>query len=159
MHVAGVVVDVDFTRPVAEDPRSRDAFEDGGTSRLREPIGIDRARIAPRVLEKRDVALMRDDRRPFGGIRAHASRMVEVMMRVDQVLDRFARNCPLHRIDHADRSRFGFRRVDDDDVVFHLNGDTLRGALDHPDAVGDLLCLERRRSGRRRVADVRGNLD
>ena len=149
MHVAGVMVDVDFTRAVAEHAGCPVMpSKTGGASRLREPIGIDRARVAPRVLEKRDVALMRDDRRAFGGIRAHAARMVEVMMRVDQVPDRFARNRPLHRVDHGHRSRFGLRRVDDDDVVFHLDGDALGGALDHPDAVGDLLGLERRRCRR-----------
>ena len=64
----------------------------------REAIRAERVRVLEDLLlVVLLVRFVRDDRNAFRRVRAYAARVVRVMMRVDDVLDRLARRQPLRR--------------------------------------------------------------
>ena len=63
-----------------------------------------------------------------------------MLVRVDHVADRLARRELAHLVDHGTGAPFVQRRLDEDQVILHLDRDAVvRAAADEPDAVGHLV--------------------
>ena len=61
--------------------------------------------------------------------------MIEVAVAVDDVADRLAGRQRLHLLDDGEHPRIGERRLDEDEVIGHLDRDAVvRAAADEPDA-------------------------
>ena len=124
-----------------------------------EAIGRDRVRRLGDALEERLVRLVRQNRRAFIHRRADPAEMIPVMMRRDDVTDRLARNQLLRLGEHRLAARLRERRVDDRDVITHVDGQAvMRRAGQVIHAVGHLLRLDANRR-RLEVADVLRHVD
>ena len=87
---------------------------------------------------------MRDDRRAFGGKRAEAAGVVEVVMRVDDVLDRLVRCEFFHLRDDGEGAGVVLRSFDHDQMIDHFHQHAVVGTAGQiPDAVRHLVGLHR----------------
>src|SRR5436309_13730253 len=92
---------------------------------------------------------VRDDRDTFRDVGSKAARMICVMVRVDDVLDRLVRIDLLDLANRRSGVRLVYRRLDEDHVVLELDEDaSLHAGREEPDTVSDLLGLGRSRNGR-----------
>ena len=85
------------------------------------------------------VQLIRDNGSPFRGSRTEAARMIPVMMGVNDIPNRFARNEPFGFGDHRVGARIVQRSFDDGREVLELDRNAvMRAAGDEPYAFGEL---------------------
>ena len=106
--------------------------------------GLTVAGAATNLLEERPARLVRDHRDAFARERAHAARVVEVVMADDEVLDRLVRHERARFLDDGQRAVVVERALDDDQVVLHLDHHAVMRAAGHvPHPVGGLLALTR----------------
>ena len=84
--------------------------------------------------------------------------MVEVPVAVDDVADRLAGRERLRLLDDGERSRIGERRLDEDEVIGHLDRDAVvRAAGEEPDAGAEPLDDDALRLIARRLGHVEGS--
>ena len=94
-----------------------------------------------------------EDDGPVGRERRQPAGVIEVRVRVHDVLDSFVRDQPLGLCDHGQCARLALPALEHDDVIFELDGERHVAAGDAIDTVGQLLRGGRpchRRSDRRR---------
>ena len=96
-------------------------------------------RQGEQALEVRLVDLVRDDRGALVDEGAQTARVIDVVVRVDDVANRLAGNEPLRLGDDLVRARLALRPLEDDDVVAEVDGEGCVTAENQEDAVGDLL--------------------
>ena len=120
-----------------------DRFDHEWPGHFREAIGVERVSILENFLFViSPVRFVRDDRNTFGRICPNAARVIEMVMRVDEVLDGLVWKHPLRFRDRCHRSIVSSRAFDDDEIVFELDEKTLRRTIiQQPDAVANLLGL------------------
>jgi len=85
-----------------------------------------------------------EERHALGDKRRQAARMIEMWMRADDVPDAFGREQLPGFGDHGETARFVLPSLEDDDVVFELDGERDVASRDAIDAVGELLGRSRR---------------
>src|SRR5437867_12272256 len=93
---------------------------------------------------------MRDNSCAMSNVGAKSTRVIEVMMRVHDVLDRFARNELLHLPDYSQRPVFILRSLDHRNEVAELDSHTIvRSTADQPNSLCQLLRFHTDRRDRR----------
>ena len=102
-------------------------------------IRVERVRHAERLLEIGLVQLVREDGRPFGDGRPQAARVVDVAVRVDDVLDGLVRNQPFGFGDDREPTSLALPGFDDRDVVLEVDRDRRIASRNQIHAVADLL--------------------
>ena len=94
------------------------------------------------LLEVRPAGVVGDQCDALARERAHAARVVEVVVADDEVLDRLVRHERARFLDDGQRAVVVQRPLDDDQVVLHLDHHAVMRAAGHvPHAVGGLLAL------------------
>ena len=94
-----------------------------------------RVRTFDDLLDERRVSLMRDDREPFGDRRPDSARMIEMVMAVDDVRQRFARPQLARLCNHRERPGIVLRRVDEHQMIGELHERAvMRSAREKPDS-------------------------
>ena len=102
---------------------------------------------------------MGDDGRAFVDGRANAAEMIPMVVRGDDVADRLVRNHFLRFRDHRERALLGLRRVDQHDVILHLDGQAvMRAAGEVVDALGELRRVDANRRRRGAVRTLSGTV-
>ena len=86
-------IDLDCPLPVGQRVFVGECLEDRRFLRLFESIGNERVRGTPRLLVIGPVHLVRHDRGSLVHVGAQAARVIEVGVRVHEVLDRLVRDC------------------------------------------------------------------
>ena len=104
-------------RPVRDDAFVADRFDLQRLRILRERIRHARVRTLDHLLEERHVSLMRDDGEPLGHRSPDPARMIEMVMTVDDVRQRFVRAQLARFCDHRERAGIVLRRVDEHQVI------------------------------------------
>ena len=94
---------------------------------MRQPVGLERPRLRSQhdPLIEVPVAVVGDDGRAFRHEGAYPTQMIEVVVGVDEIADRLAREGPLDFGDHGERALLIERPVDHRDEVFELDGDAV----------------------------------
>ena len=89
-------------------------------------IGVECGRRRQQFAKVRAIALTHHQRRTSCRIGAHTAGVVHMVMRQHQIADRFARIFFLRRLDRPVRLPVGGRRIEDDQVIAHLDNQTMR---------------------------------
>src|SRR5437762_967531 len=85
---------------------------------------------------------MRDDGCTLRKIRSKTAGMIEVVMRIHDILYWFVRNQPCHFSDHGKRTIFIKRRFDHRNIIAEVDREAVVGSAgDQPDAIRKLLRL------------------
>src|SRR6266446_7894019 len=111
--------------------------------RRRQLVRSERVRHVEEFLVIRLVDLMRDDRSAFRHERPESARMIEVLMRVDHILDRLVRNQPLGFRDNRAGTLFTLWSLNYDDVILEVHRDARIATQDEVHTIREFL---RRRS-------------
>jgi hypothetical protein len=111
--------------------------------RAGQPVGLDRVRRGRGAFDKEPVGAVSNDRGPFGDRGTDPAHVVPVMMHRDDEPDRFPGDQLLRLRNDGQGPRLAVRRVHEDDVILHLDGEAVMGTTRQPEhAVGQLLRRE-----------------
>src|SRR5213594_412865 len=134
---------------VGEDPLIFYGLDHHSSRHSRQTIGIDGVRVLEDLLlEIALVGFMRDDRNPLGSVTANTAGVVEMVVRIDKILDRLGRKYSLGFFDRFHCSIVSSFSFGNDQVIFEFYEQALgRSHSQEPDAVGDLLGSDTGRPG------------
>ena len=143
-----------------------DGLDDQALFFLGQRVGLQRVRPLCHRLNPGAVAALRDHGHTLGDRRAQPRRVIEMMVRGHQLLERLARHGFLRLGKHRERARLALRSVDQHQVIVELDEHAvMRLSGEEPHALADRLDRDvgrgRRRGGafrrgrRREVTDLR----
>ena len=137
---AGDLADLDAPCSVGQHPAIPNALHRGLLAGLGEMIRTDGGRRRHDPLEILEAGVVGDQRDALARERAHAARVVEVVMADHEILDRLVRHERARFLDDGQRAVVVQRALDDDQVILHLDHHAvMRAAGQVPHAVGGLL--------------------
>ena len=131
MQVALDVVNLHHALAVGKDTFAAHAANYGPLARALERVRVDAVRVRQHLFKIRTRQLAGDQGCALGGCGAQATRMVEVVVRIDDQGDRLAAGQLFDFGQHGCGAPVGQRALDHHQVVFHLDGHAVVGATGH----------------------------
>ena len=116
---------------------------------FRKLVGFQRAGLLPRPFVESFVAFVRYNSGSFGHVGAQAAGVIEVVVRVDHILDGFVRNDFFHCRNHRKGTRLIQRSVHHGHKILEFDERAIVPAMQQPDAVGKLFRRNALRRDRR----------
>jgi hypothetical protein len=140
VRITTKVVELHGARAILEDALLADRSDRRRLRGASERVRLKRMRTARDVAEERDVSRVSQDREPFRDRRAHAPRVVMVVMRVHRVPERLAGPQLARLGDDSKGARIVLRSLDEHEILVELDKHAMvRPPCEVPDARSELL--------------------